>query len=119
MTAPITAEAPATDKAPASAKAPCTGKAPATAKALGTAKVVPLPRHPRPLPVEAEAVLDLLTAVGDPRLRRYCLEQLGAARGSEEIAAALALTRALGRPSPTAGDAPRRAVAAPPLGRGA
>lgn len=60
-------------------------------------QVVPLPRARAALPAEVEALLALLRTISDPQLRRYCLDQIGAATTGAEVADALALTQALGQ----------------------
>lgn len=77
-----------------------------------SAEIRPLPRRQRPPPAEVLAVIGLLTAVADPGLRRYCLEQIGAAEDPAEVAAALALTRVLGERPVARAAQPRLAVAA-------
>lgn len=83
--------------------------------------VVPFLAPERALPAEGMAVLSLLSSIANPELRRYCIDQLGAAETSLEVAAAIALARALGGGDAAARDAGRRVPStAPPsdLGQG-
>lgn len=59
-------------------------------------QVIDLASRRPPLSPEAQALLSLLRAITDERLRRYCIEQIGAAETGDEMACAVALTRALG-----------------------
>lgn len=61
-----------------------------------TAAVIPLRRPPPP---EALMLAGLLSAIADPQLRDYCLQQLRAAGSATEVADALELLRALGQPA--------------------
>lgn len=82
-----------------------------------TATILPLPGPGARMPPELRAVLALLRRIADPQLRRYCQEQIGAAGTEEEIAAALALLRALAAPPP--GQARTSAPAVAVAGDGA
>lgn len=53
----------------------------------------------RAVPAEARALFGLLSAISSRDLRRYCLEQLGAAEHPEEVTAAVELTRAIAHAS--------------------
>ena len=72
--------------------------------------VIPMAHRRHGLPPEGLAILSLLGAIANPELRRYVIDQLGAAETTHEAAAAIALARALGR-GEAAGGVP------PPEGR--
>lgn len=60
-----------------------------------TATIIPLARRARPVPTDLQPVFALLATITDADLRRYCLDQLAAARDRAEVDAAFSLTRAL------------------------
>jgi hypothetical protein len=74
----------------------------------------------RAVPEEARALFLLLTAISSRDLRRYCLDQLGAANSAEEVDAAMELTRAIARASVRSARAGAELAAAiPPTDLGA